>query len=71
MCKNKFIFLFVVLRILLETSRHVVLTDHVGDVGTVAGEDNGAFHKAITLNFSLVHLKCLGSQTAVKRIWTH
>lgn len=54
MFKNEFIFLFVVLRILLETSRHVVLTNHVGYLGTVAGEDKRAIHKAIILNFSLV-----------------
>lgn len=57
MFKNEFIFLFVVLRILLETSRHVVLTTHVGYVGTVAGEDKREFHKAIILNFILV-CKC-------------
>lgn len=53
-CKNEFISLFLVLRILLETSRHVVLTNHVGYGGTVAGEDKRAFHKAIALNFSFV-----------------
>lgn len=44
--KNKFIFLFVASRILLETSRHVVLTNHVVTRATVAGEEK-AIHKAI------------------------
>lgn len=68
MFKNELIFLFVVLRILLETSRHVVLTTHVGYVGTVAGEDKREFHKAIILNFaSYVNALFPLSQITVKK----